>query len=518
MRFSGKIVLVISNSLLGVHSFDIPFLPITSCGTIRQSNTHIRHVPIGTVRENRPLYMALLDPDTKPKKQKRSMIVSEESDEGKPLEPVGTQFFGGSMEKETLFDETIEEKATTIALTSTKGENASPIYFSRFKDELAFPTESAIWIGMQLQAEINAVLYEDVDQPPTVSTTSLYSSPSFVWESPFSSGRKDSHGVPIKALQSTLDYYRHVDAAILSVNFTAQNICQVRWTLSVVWPNAWESRVVLTGTSTLNLSNDGKNILKQSDRIDNGGEKGTDLVNALSGQLSPRFWDVYHFGMTPSAEQMQRLPPATNKSKGFLSSYQLFDIAPRLVFKPTMIDKRGRTARAAQCVPNHGFSCAIKTAGRSKQRFVPTKPLEIRIKAEPSTEGGNSRASRITWVIPVPAEVACSFDLPLPVTTDEDDELEASSTYEFEQARRVATLPFGGFPQDEGVADVRKRLFDAVTRDGWKPKLDDKDRPIFFFLQNNAKCCFTEEGMGMVVYEARPEKLKTNEIGIELIY
>jgi hypothetical protein len=507
----------ITVGLTGVTSFQTPFL---SCRPDQKALRSLRWQQNGNgwtdmrSRSMRPLFMSLVDPDTKEKKnsnkQKKSTIVGEDSDADKPLQPVGTQFFGGSMEKEIFFDEAIEDEATKIALSTGQEAGATavktPTAYARFEDSSAFPDERAKALGERLQSEFNAVLYEDAGQSSNY-LGSLYSNPSMQWVSPF--GDKKSATSPLKELQRALNYYNRLDASIMSVKFVSDNTCDVRWMTSVVWPNAWEARVAMSGTSTLTLNGDGSKITKQVDRIDNGGDKGTDLLNALSGQVNPRFWDFYHVGMTPSAEEMQRLPPSGNTKKGALSSYSIFEIAPRLVVKPCMLDSGGRAARAAQCIPNHGFSCAIKTAGPRKQRYVPTVPLEVRIN---KAEGG----SRITWVVPVPAETASSSSLLLPVLPEGTREEEASTSYEYEPARRVATLPFGGYAQDEGISKVRQGLYESVMRDGLSPKLDSNDRPKFFFLQNNAKCCFTEEGLGMAVYEARPDFLKTNEVGIEL--
>ena len=54
------------------------------------------------------------------------------------------------------------------------------------------------------------------------------------------------------------------------------------------------------------------------------------------------------------------------------------------------------------------------------------------------------------------------------------------------------------------VTEIRKKLYEEVTKDGLKPKLDEKGRPQFFFLQNDAKACFTGDGGDW------------NEVGIEL--
>ena len=78
-------------------------------------------------------------------------------------------------------------------------------------------------------------------------------------------------------------------------------------------------------------------------------------------------------------------------------------------------------------------------------------------------------------------------------------------------------MPYGGSPQDQGVSEIRQKLFETVTKDGFKPKMDENGRPIFFFWQNDCKACFTcDGGLGMAVYDWRPKSAKSNEVGLEL--
>jgi hypothetical protein len=92
-----------------------------------------------------------------------------------------------------------------------------------------------------------------------------------------------------------------------------------------------------------------------------------------------------------------------------------------------------------------------------------------------------------------------------------------SSAYVLDPRRRIATIPFGKSPQDPDVALARKQLYEAVTRDGYALRLDGAGRPQFFYLQHDCKACFTAQGgLGMSVYEWRPQWVQTNEIGIEL--
>ena len=60
-------------------------------------------------------------------------------------------------------------------------------------------------------------------------------------------------------------------------------------------------------------------------------------------------------------------------------------------------------------------------------------------------------------------------------------------------------------------------MYEQIVKDGLKPKLDEGNRPQFFFLNNDAKACFTADGgLGMAVYGWRPEFADANEVGIEL--
>ena len=101
--------------------------------------------------------------------------------------------------------------------------------------------------------------------------------------------------------------------------------------------------------------------------------------------------------------------------------------------------------------------------------------------------------------------------------SETSDKTLAESGYALQPRRLVATVAFGGNPQDENLSKVRKDLYDSVVKDGLKPQLDESGRPKFFFLQNDAKACYVADGgLGMAVYEWRPKFAKGNEVGIEL--
>lgn len=345
-------------------------------------------------------------------------------------------------------------------------------------------------------------------------------------------------------LKKALDFYNKVDVSLIAAESVVsvvddssgssrqqQRLRQVniRWEISVIWPTAWDARVHLSGTSLVTLDSTLDNrIVRQMDRLDNGGRDGNDLVRAFKSQFLPRFWDVYHIGMTPGAEILQRLAPTNTGQEGLrrlvtsvTSPYQLFELAPRLVLRPSLVDVLGRDGRQAQMIPNHAFTTIIRTMGKKKQKYIPVSPVEVTIqKLGSSKEDG----SRITWTLSVPPELSKRSVLPLTVqkvnnddavVVDEDWE-SAECRYVWQPQRKVATLSFGGSPQDTEVSLVRKQLYEAVLRDGLRPKLEDDGKPSFFFLQNDAKACFTKNGLGMAVYDWRPEFVKCNEVGIEL--
>jgi len=273
-------------------------------------------------------------------------------------------------------------------------------------------------------------------------------------------------------------------------------------------------------------------IVSQTDYLDNGGKDGTDLVRAISSQLNPRFWDLYHVGMTPSAELLPRIKPNSSSSsssssrgkKGVFSSYDIFEIPPRLVLQPTIVDSGGRDTREAQCLPYHAFTCVIKTTGPSSQRYITTSPIEVSIRRCSSQ---STSKSIISWNIPLPPEYISYYDKLSTIISEEDYEIgnDPTNAYVYQPRRLVATMKYGGSAQDVEVTDIRKKLYEQVVRDGFKPVLSDSGgsgggnggRPQFFFLQNDAKACFTADGgLGVAVYEWRPKAAKSNEVGIEL--
>lgn len=356
---------------------------------------------------------------------------------------VGTKFFGGSSVKEELYVPEEEERALEL-------QNVKDIEYSRFEDTNSFGDALGKRVGMALQMAINQILYDDNekynrgeegDENDRVSVPIWKEDATLKWETPFSL-TKNAGGTassPLTELAASKSFYNKLDLAILSASTIksegTKSVLDVRWEIGLVWPNFWESRAILTGTSILTISNDVENncivLLRQQDALDGGNP--TDIVGALSSQLTPRFWDIYHIGMTPSAEFSPRydslLPSSSSQSlskrnkgkKGIFSNYRLSYLPPRLVIEPSLIDTNGREARTAQVLPNHGFTTAIKTMGPNKEEFVPVSPIEICISKLENNEG-----SLIKWSIPVPPEFASNAVLPLPLI---EDEIEADEGY-----------------------------------------------------------------------------------------
>ena len=461
---------------------------------------------------------------------------------------VGSKFFGGSAVKEELYVPDEEERALELQKAQMD------IEYRRFDDERIFDSIGKR-IGMAYQVAINEILYDENDDESAMWKEDA----KLIWESPIDAKNAKS---PLMELKVSKEFYNKLDVAILTAK-TVQSTndvheVQIRWDIGAVWPNPWESRILLTGTSVLSVRDDGEALvlMKQVDQLD--GSNPSDIVGSLSSQLSPRFWDLYHIGMTPSAELDPRFTHVSsdklafdssknvNGKKGLLAGYKLSYIPSRLVTEPSLIDTNGRDARMAQCLPDHAFSTAIKTKGPYKESFVPVSPIEISISKAEGADG-----SLIKWSVPVPPEFASKPILPLPTieedeTDNEEEEINdglatangnyasrlerptssrpdlptsLQCNYSLRPSRLVATLPYAGNPQDEEVTQLRRQLYnEVVERDGFKPKLDPvTNRPIFFFWMNDAKAMFTRKGgLGMAVYEWRAKWSKANEVGIEL--
>jgi hypothetical protein len=419
------------------------------------------------------------------KKQSRSSVLV---DDEKTEDIVGSKFFGGNKQKEELYDPVAEAEAGT-----DQDQEVVAVAYDRFKDTKAFHPDIAK-LAKSLQSQINAALYEGTPAP-TLDFT--YSS-NMAWETPLA--RDKGSKTPLQELETALEFYKSVDVAVVSGEKVSDNTVKLQWEVSLAWPSFWEPRVLLTGSSTLAL--DGSSIVKQVDSLNDS----KDVLSAVSSQITPRFWDVYHIGMTPCAELMPRL----NQKDPLFGGYSVFEIPGRLVATPTQLDVGEREDRNAQTIPNHAFSCVIKTMGPQKQRFVPASPVQIQI-----VPGGEKL--KLKWSIPLSVEFQTTMQLPLPGADEEAmPDSNPESTYEFQPRRKVATIKYGGDPQDVEITDIRKKLYEQVVKDGLKLKMDEKGRPQFFFLQNGVKACYTEEGLGMCVYEWRPASVKPNEVGIEL--
>lgn len=475
-----------------------------------------------TLPSSTALFSSLKPPDRQRRPAGTTSTVDEaDDDDADPDAPagiVGAEFFGGSKQKEEFYDAVAEREAA-------KEVSVRAVSYDRFSvsPSRAFDSDVVAALARALQGRINdaAVAGGRGSGGSSSGDTVVGYSPQLKWESPLRT--QDGAGAasnPLEALRSAGQFYKQVDVAVVAGRQLSDRVVELSWEVGVVWPTFWAPRVMLSGTSTctLNAGLDGAgapvSIVGQVDRVF-GGANGN-LLPLLGSQIVPRFWDWYHIGMTPSAERLNR---QVVKKTG---RYAVYRLPARLVAAPTIVETGTRTNRNAQIVPNHAFSCIIKTMGPQKQEYVPTTPVEVRIGRGPRRGGGDGveKDDRLTisWAIPLSVQFqAANADLPIPGDNPEDEEgSDPTCTYDWQPPRQVATVQYGGNVQDEEISDIRKRLYEQILKDGWKPKLDEDGRPQFFFWQNDVKACYTEEGFGMCVYEWRPAFSRSNEVGIEL--
>lgn len=442
--------------------------------------------------------------------QADAALLEDEDMEGPAIE--GSQFFGGNKQKVEFYDPIAEATAGTEFLEAVASNRT---LFNRFADRRAFETNKVADLAQQLQQRINQILYPD--EQTDIQGALKYSS-KLQWVTPLA--RKGNND-PLDELRSSRDFYRFVDLAITggrsaSNDRSGVSSFELRWELAVEWPTVWEPRILLTGTTMLDMSPSGNEIVRQVDALDH---PSSDLFACIRDQILPRFWDVYHIGMTPSAELSPTIP---EKTSSLLSNYRLSRLPPRWYIQATMLDLGSREDANAAMVPNHAFGCVIKTMGPQKQRFVPTSPTQVQINLLRETYN-QQQQRQLQWLIPMSVEYIArkgqAMSLPIPdfyVEETDNPECEPQCSFVWNGERRIATVAYGGGPQDADITDVRKRLYDKVISDGLRPKLDASGRPCFLFFQHTVKTCFTPEGLGMAVYEWRPQFIKPNEVGIEL--
>ena len=430
----------------------------------------------------------------KAKQSRSSSVVSiNDEDDEKPAGIVGAQFFGGNKQKEEFYDPQAEMEAGLELSVLDKS------VYNRFADRNAFPDYVTAAIAESVQKQVNRVLFSDEDD----NTVALYKyAPSLQWETVFP--KQQATTTPLQELEKSLDFYRRVNVAIVSgeqIRSKDATVVSLRWVISVLWPTIWEPRILVTGTSELTIDNRSNQIIIQRDNLD------FDLFRTVQEQFFPRFWDFYHIGMTPVAEVSPTFPVA--KQNPF-SSYRILDVPPQVVLQPSQLDTNRDDANAS-ILPNHAYSCVIRTMGPEKQFYTPVTGVQVRLLPSKDSK------LLLQWSIPLSTEYLSNPVLVLPGPDPElPAALEPNCEYVFMPRRRVATISYGGNPQDPEISALRKKLFDQVAKDGYKPMMDASGRPIFFFTMNAIKACFSAEGLGMAVYEWRPQFSKPNEIGIEL--
>jgi len=426
----------------------------------------------------------------------------------------GAEFFGGNKQKEEFYDPVAElEAGKDIKLQATT--------YNRFSvsTDGAFDSVEVASMAQSLQRKINGVLYmDDKKLSRIVEATQKEAQKddlddvtfgrSLSWETPMTVKSQD----PMEELKAAKQFYQEIDLAIIGGKKISEGVVELSWELSLVWPTFWSPRVVLAGASTCTFATNTMTITKQVDRVF-GADNNVSLLSLLGDQIKPRFWDWYHIGMTPSAEQVPRQVVA---KKGGVTVYKL---PSQLVAAPTIVETGTRDDRHAQMVPNHAFSCIIRTMGPKRNNYVPTTPVEVQIGRNNKADNADDRLL-LSWSIPLSTQFqAVNENLKLPVEENPEDEEGSFPTcdYEWIPPRQVATTKYGGNVQDPEISDIRKKLYEQVIKEGLKPKVDQNGKPKFFFWQNDVKACYIEDGLGMCVYEWRPKFAESNEVGIELM-
>ena len=180
---------------------------------------------------------------------------------------VGTKFFGGSSVKDELYVPEEEEMALVLqGVVVLEGEEegrrrgGGASEYRRFEDGGAFGDALAGRVGAALQSAINRVLYDGGGDDGVVSPWT--EDPSMGWTTPFSRPG-GARGTPLAELATSRAFYNRLDVAIISAvtlertTATGTASVEVRWDVGAVWPNPWESRVLLTGTSVLTVREGG---------------------------------------------------------------------------------------------------------------------------------------------------------------------------------------------------------------------------------------------------------------------
>jgi len=534
-------------------------------------------------------------PSPQPQQQKQQQAAVKEDDDKLLLDDetpagiVGAQFFGGNKEKEEFYDEDEERNvlsamSTTIptptsgmvpssdvatsATTATAA--AATASFFRFDNRQAFSSDQVAHVASSLQSQINSVLYDDdsdFDRRTSINMAVEYTKKasqldwvtSLPSKATTTSSSSTTTTTPLEELRTAKSFYKHVDLAIVSgreiqseeqpSSTTTTTLMELQWELSVTWPTFWEPRVLLLGSSVLTLTDSSssscsgasrptttRTIVRQVDTINGGlNRPGTGILPSLIQQLTPRFWDLYHIGMTPSAELSPRLILGKGGGNG-VNSYHVSTIPARWMIQPTIVETGTRLDGNAQILPNHVFSSFISTMGPTRQRYVPTVGTTVQIRSNVNNSNLNNNNNKddaamarprsiagsntlLQWQIPMSVEFQTNPTwLLAPPNEEAIPDSDPHCEYVFQSQKLVATVAYGGEAQDAEIGQIRKQLYESVLKDGiHTPKLDDNGRPIFFFSYGTTKACYTRQGgLGMCVYEWRPSCAKANQVGLEL--
>ncbi|KAG5179983.1 hypothetical protein JKP88DRAFT_200827 [Tribonema minus] len=336
------------------------------------------------------------------------------------------------------------------------------------------------------------------------------------WKGPVAS--YDSRNKIEEDLRNVGSFLSDPRFTVASTTPTGDATYSLEWLASATWPLPWTPRIVIQGRTLVRLDSAGGRIISMEDTWEEA------PVQALIRHLLPGFWDIWNQFCSPIAERYPH--KVLRRGRG----YEVWQFAPRLVLRPTLVDRtNSRQARMAYVLPDFSFTSSVNTRGRVPEKYFTTSPIEAEITPlietnTVSNENGSlgsvqTRANRITWAVQVPASFGLEAGA-MPDPRGEGYNPLNGDAIEFERQDRrvVAVANYNGSVQDKEAVELRAKLLEQLSMDKAKVALGPEGRPKAGFMSFDGKVGFNKQGrVSIAVYEYRPKILgKGNKVYVEL--
>jgi len=204
------------------------------------------------------------------------------------------------------------------------------------------------------------------------------------------------------------EFFEEPSVVVFDRQDTSQTTSTLTFQLSFWYPMPWRPRIIIPGQITLTFTDDLSSISAVKEQWD------VTVVDIMTKQLPPRWWDLWHVFSSPSPER----PPSWNRAS--VGKVEFQELPERIALEVAWSNLAQYPGPPLTVVPTMALFGKLKTSKPRRDPYYAILPVEVQSTSFITTEGKAVKQS--SWVLTVPSNLQ-------------------EQVYEHAKAGRVFTLP-----------------------------------------------------------------------------